>query len=183
MKLSDIIMRAADHMRPLDQAEWGQAMRAEFADITDARESLIFALGCLHVSLIQAAQTRRGLSIIGRGLVALGLASFSVYGILFVSAQFQAPEFTGLFKALCFYYAGAAAFTVLSLKGLRLYSALGLAGAILSWTALKLTPYEMADISNVYLQALSFEWAVANMALIVAALYLSLMTAKDEVVL
>ena len=93
------------------------------------------------------------------------------------------PELTPLLMTVCFYYAGAAAFTVLSLKGLRLYSGFGLAAAIMSWTALKITQFETGNISNIYLQALSFEWAVANTALIVAAIYLSLINAKDEATL
>jgi len=179
-KFSDIIMRCAAYVMPKTQADWMRAMRAEFMEVTHERTQLKFALGCLQTSMASAAQTRKGLSFIGRGLVALGLASFSVYGLLLISAQVPEPEFTALFTALCFYYAGAAGFTVLSLKGLRLYSALGLAGATLSWTGLKLTTYETAEISNVYLQALSFEWAIANMALIVAAIYLTLINTQDD---
>ena len=181
--LRDMIMDFAVFMMPKSQSDWGRAMRAEYEGLTDRREQLKFALGCLQVSLIGTAQTRKGLSVIGRGLVAFGLASFSVYGLLFVAGQMPKPQLTPLFTVLCFYYAGAAAFTVLSLKGLRLYSGLGLGTAIITWTALKLTHYETAEISNFYLQALSFEWAVANMALFVAAIYLSLINAKDEAVL
>jgi len=183
MKIQDIIMRCAAHMLPATQAEWGQAMQAEFAGITDERERLKFAVGCLQVSLIGAAQTRQGLSFIGRGLVAIGLASFSLYGLLFIATQFQTPQFTTLFTALCFYYAGAAGFTVLSLKGLRIYSSLGFAAAIIAWMILKLTKFETSDISNFYLQALSFEVSIMTGALIVAAIYLSLITSRDEAVL
>ena len=182
-KLQDMIMHFAASMMPKDRVDWASAMRAEYEGITEQRERLKFALGCLQVSLIGAAQTRQGLSVIGRGLVALGLASFSFYGLLFVAGQMPKPQLTPLFMALCFYYAGAAAFTVLSLKGLRFYSSLGLGTAIMMWTALKLTQFETAEISNFYLQALSFEWAVANTALIVAAIYLSLINAKDEAML
>ena len=182
-KFQDIIMRFAAYIMPKDRTDWASAMRAEFAQITDEAERLKFALGCLRVSLMGAAQTRKGLSFIGRGLVAFGLATFSIYGLILISAQLPAPEFTALFTALCFFYAGAAAFTVLSLKGLRLYSGFGLAAAIVSWISLKLTKFEMGDITNTYLQALSFEWAVANTALIVAAIYLSLINARDKAML
>jgi len=158
-------------------------MRAEYSQITDKKERLKFALGCLQVSLMAAAQTRKGLSLIGRGLVGFGLASFSFYGLLLIGDQIPKSQLTSLLMALCFYYAGAAACTVLSLKGLRLYTGFGLAAAVIVWGALKLTQFETADISNMYLQALSFEWAVANAALIVAAIYLSLINAKDEAIL
>jgi len=181
--LHDMIMDFAASMMPRNQFDWERAMRAEYDGLTDQREQLKFALGCLQVSLISAAQTRKGLSVIGRGLVALGLASFSFYGLLFMGSQFPASEFSALITPLCFYYAGAAVFTVVSLKGLRLYSSLGLAVAILSYTAFKITTFETADISNIYLQALSFEWAVFNTALIVAATYLSLINTKDEAAL
>ena len=176
-------MDFAASMMPRDQADWGQAMRAEYESIIDEQARLKFAFGCLQVSLMAAAQTRKGLSLIGRSLVGFGLASFSFYGLLLIGDQIPKPEFTPLLMALCFYYAGAAACTVLSLKGLRLYTGFGLAAAITAWTTLKLTQFETANISNIYLQALSFEWAVANMALIVAAIYLSLINAKDEAVL
>lgn len=179
------IMNLAVVFMPKDQDSWSRAMKAEYTQITDERQRLTFALGCLKVSISRAAQTRRGLSVIGRGIVAMGLAAFSLYGvfILFAVSQFSAPELVPLFTALCFFYAGAAAMTVLSLKGLRLYASVGFAAAVIMVAALKITKFETPEISNIYLQALSFEWGVANTALIVAAIYLSLINAKDEAVL
>lgn len=180
-KLQDIIMELADFLMPKDQGDWGRAMNAEFAQITSEREQLNFALGCLKVSTSYAAQTRKGLSFIGRGLVAMGLAAFSLYGIIFVAAHFPGPILATIFTAMFFFYAGAAAMTVLSLKGLRLYSSLGLAAAVISGVALKVTKFETLDVSNIYLQAISLEWAAANIVLLVAAIYLSLINAKEEI--
>jgi len=182
-KFHDVIMSLAVFLMPNNQSDWSRAMGAEFSQIANGRARLKFALGCLKVSTLNAAQTRIGLSLIGRGLVAMGLLSFSLYGILFVSLQFPEPTLASIFTALCFFYAGAAVMTVLSLKGLRLYACIGLVASVMSSLALKIGKFETLDASNNYLQALSFEWAAANMTLIVAAIYLSLINAKDEAIL
>lgn len=183
--IQNTIMALAAFLIPKEQGYWGRAMEAEYAQITDEQERLKFALGCLKVSTSCAAQTRKGLSVIGRGLVAMALATFSLYGIvlLLVTPQFPLPELVPLFTALCFFYVGAAAMTVLSLRGLRFYASLGFAAAVIMWTTLKVTKFGTPEISNMYLQALSFEWGAANTVLIVAAIYLSLINAKDEAVL
>jgi len=149
-RLQDMIMDFATSVMPKTQADWGSAMRAEYSQITDKKERLKFALGCLQVSLMAAAQTRKGLSLIGRGLVGFGLASFSFYGLLLIGDQIPKSQLTPLLMALCFYYAGAAACTVLSLKGLRLYTGFGLAAAVIVWGALKLTQFETADQCSPY---------------------------------
>ena len=182
-KIQNIIMKLAAFLMPKDQGEWSRAMEAEITQIASEQEQLKFALGCLKVSTLYAAQTRKGLSFIGRGLVAIGLAAGSLYGIIFAIPLFPTPILTTIFTALCFFYAGAAAMTALSLKGLRLYSSLGLVAAFISGVILKITKFETLDISNIYLQAISFEWAVANIILLVTAIYLSLINAKDDVIL
>ena len=182
-KIQDTIMDLATFLMPKGQENWGQAMNSELTQITSEREQLKFALGCLKVSTSHAAQTRKGLSLIARGLVATPLAASSLYGIVFLAAQFPTSILTTIFIALCFFYTGAAAMTVLSIKGLRLYSSLGLAAAVASGIVLKATKFETPEVSNALLLAVSFEWATANIILIVAAVYLSLINAKDEAIL
>lgn len=176
-------MELVAFLMPKNHDNWSRAMDAELAQITSERKQLKFALGCLKVSISNAAQTRKGLSLIGRSLVATGLAALSLYGIIFVTKLFPAPKLATVFIALCLFYAGAAAITVISLKGLRLYSSLGLAVSIISGIALKITKFETLDFSNTYLLALSLEWAAVNMVLIVVAIYLSLINSKEESIL
>lgn len=182
-KPQSIIMGLVAFLMPRNQDDWRRAMDAELAQITHEREQLKFALGCLKVSISNAAQTRKGLSLIGRSLVAMGLAALSLYGIIFVTELFPAPKLATIFIALCLFYAGAAAMTIISLKGLRLYSSFGLAVSVISGIVLKITKFETLDVSNIYLQALSFEWAAVNIILIIVAIYLSLINSKEEAIL
>jgi len=181
MKLQDIMIRFAAHMMPQDQTDWAQAMQVEFKEIIDMREQRKFALGCLSVSVRRAAQTRKGLSFIGRGLVAMGLTSL-VFAIL-VIAKFETPQAISLFTALGFFYGGAAALTILNLKGLGLYASLGFGGAAIAWLALKFTNFGTVDLPNIFLKALSFEVMLMTGGLIICSIYFSLINAQDETAL
>jgi len=182
MILQDIIMRLAEQMMPVDQRDWGRAMRAEYRELSDKGEKLTFALGCLQVSLIRAAQTRQGLSVIGRGLVFIALLSFSLAGLI-MAKQFQTVQAANLITGLCFFYAGAAGLTALNLRGLQVYSGLGLIGAIIAWAAIKLTRFQTAALPDEFLHALSFEAVFITGGIFIAALYLSLINSQEQAVL
>jgi len=173
------MMNFTQTLMPPDKAEWGRAMLMEYHEIDNPNEKLRFALGYLQVSAISAARTRKGLSFIGRGLVAAALLSFSI-GAFILTRGWDMPQAETLFVYLCFFYASTAALAISNLTGMRRLAGTGVIAAGLSWVFIKTTQFSAEGLSYDFLQALSFEAAAISGAIFIMAIYLSLINPKDE---
>jgi|CXWL01.1.fsa_nt_gi hypothetical protein len=176
--VADRILQCALRAMPRERKHWAQAMASEFQSVSGANARMAFALGCVTASANELIRTRTALAWIGRSLVAAGVFSMSAYGFLLASRT-GAHDAPALIVFLCAAYFFGAVLALVSLRALRLYSAGGLAAACagLAWFAG--SPAPLLGLPAHLMIAISFEAMVIMAALLVAAIYLSLMDSPE----
>ncbi len=168
----------AKTIMPHHRAAWIQAMAAECDSIRGERERLFFALGCFAASLHERSKTRHTLAWIGRSLVALSLAAISLGGVALTTQRVDHPV-ADLLIGLCAVYGLAAPLTLISLRALRVFAAIGFVAASASAIWFHAARDSSLSVSTGYFQALSFEAGLFTAVLFVVATFLSLLSSVD----
>lgn len=173
---SQIWFRWAGKFMPRDRANWLAAMKIELEQIADPVERNAFAFGCFRVAMLEGARSRKGLSYIARVGGAALLFAFSSFAAIFwtakVSSQPETLAFAKLITILCLCYMCGAALLMASLRGLKIYAAMGFSIATLSWVYCLVERPNYQHLSTDLLTAISFEAAGIMAGLFVAAIYL-----------
>jgi len=172
------ILDWAAYIMPSKDSDWFAAMTSEIMAIPVKTEQYHFAFGCLAAALSAAVHSRKGLQYIARICGAGFLLMISLY-VIYAWPNFQnTPEAIAagnLTTKLCFYYIGGAALLITSVKGLRVYTLIGLCAASLSAIYLQFGPRNTHSHlpPHDFLIALNLEALCLIAALFFASLYLS----------
>ncbi len=164
----------AHRIMPDHKKGWAEAMAVELSYIEADRARVSFALGCLRTAVGVSARTRKGLSFIGRGLVASALLLVTVY-MTILALMWPSPQVAQLILLLCGFYAVAGVLCAVSVPAMRLYVALlALAGSG-AWVVIKIKHIETLDLPHAFLSAVMIEAVGVMCALFIAASYLQLL--------
>lgn len=161
---------------PRARGDWLAAMEIELEQISDLAARNQFAFGCFKAAMLEGAQSRKGLSWLAR----TGGAAFIFAGactmILWVTKAGTEPEtlaFAQLITGLSLFYMCGAALLMTTLRGLKIYAALGFVTAALSWGYFRFIGPGYPDLSPELLTALSVEAAGFMAILLAASVYLN----------
>lgn len=176
---SETWFRWAAKFMPRGRADWLDAMKIELEQISDPATRNAFAFGCFRAAMLEGAQSRKGLSYIARVGGASCLFMFSsAAGIFWTSKISSHPETLAIAKVitvLCLFYMCGAALLMASLRGLKVYAAMGFTVATLSLLYCLLARPNYEHLSTDFLTAISFEAAGMMAGLFMAGVYLSWM--------
>lgn len=165
-------------LTPDSRIKWAHAMATEFEAIAADQESIYFALGCLKTALVELLRTRSALNMLGRMVMATGLAMMCLVGLL-VAANAQHTPFQTTIFYLSLAYGLAAILAAFSLKMLRIYAFFG---AILSFSILAGTHFDFylqKGLPANLVMALSMEATGLMTAVLLASTFLMLLHSPE----
>lgn len=174
---SETWLMLAEKIMPRDREDWLIAMRTELDQIGAPSDRKAFALGCFRAALLESAQSRKGLSLIARvgaaSLLFTGSIAIWVLWTAKVNTHTDALAISKIFMPLCFVYMCGAALILTSLKGLKLYAAMGFSLAGLNAIYCLIIRPDYLNLPSDFLTALSFEVAGIMAGLFFFAVYLT----------
>jgi len=182
MPSSQTWLRWASFFMPVHNDDWLAAMTAELSAISNPKDRNAFAFGCFKAALLQAASSRKGLNYIMRAGGAIILTALSSAGFYASVKWGQTPEHLSASKILmvfCIYYMCGAALLLASLRGLRIYAAIGFCVTLIGWAYYGIARPRYEHISTEFLMAINFEAAGLIASLFFATIYLSWLYTPD----
>ncbi len=173
----------ASKLMPVQRAEWMQAMESEMMELSGPDERAAFARGCFLAALKEWAHSRKGLSIIARIGGATFLGALSIFGISAASSMALVPgqEYASqTIIGLCVIYLCSAILLLTSLKGLKVFSAVGFVGGLAISLLVRNTQTSDAGYYAEFQSAIYLEASGLMGVLFLATLYLGFLYSPDE---
>lgn len=169
-------LRCAAKLMPRRRDDWLAAMKIELEQVSNPSDQNKFAFGCFNAAMLEALRSRKGLSYLARVGGASLLFAFSTVALLWSTKDVSQPEtlaFAKIIIVLCLSYMGGAALLMASLRGLKIYTAIGFGITALGWGYFNFVRPTYEHLSTELLMAVSIEAAFVMAVLFMAGVYLN----------